>query len=59
MQDLLRPNTGTGVTGRVTGIPQLRQLLGFKPDTNWLGVYRDFSKLSPEEMTAQFGTDVP
>jgi hypothetical protein len=59
MQELLRPNTGTGVSGRATGIPQLRQLLGFKPSTNWLGVYRDMNALAPEELSARFGADAP
>ena len=59
LADLMRPNTGTGVTGRVTGIPQLRQLLGFKPSTNWLGVYRDMSELNADEMAARFGSDAP
>ena len=59
MQELLRPNTGTGVSGRATGIPQLRQLLGFKPSTNWLGVYRDMNALAPEELSARFGSDAP
>jgi hypothetical protein len=59
LADLIRPNTGTGVTGRMTGIPQLRQLLGFEPSTNWLGVYRDMSGLGADEMTTRFGADAP
>lgn len=52
MQDLIRPNTGTGK------VQAIKQSLGFSPKTNWLGTYMDMSKLSDAEMVARFGADV-
>jgi hypothetical protein len=59
LKQLISDNTGTGLTGKLTGLPQARTLIGMKPSTNWLGVYKDFSNLSSEEIAAKFGSDAP
>src|SRR5579872_2177984 len=51
LQALIRPNTGA------SAVQAIRTSLGFKPTTNWIGVFRDFNKLSPEDRETQFGTD--
>jgi hypothetical protein len=59
LQAIIKSNTGTGITGRLTNLPQARTLVGMNPSTNWLGVYRDIGNLSSDEQAVQFGADAP
>jgi hypothetical protein len=51
LQDIIRQNTGT------SRIATYKQALGFSPKTDWVGVYKNFNALTPEEQAAQFGNE--